>query len=97
MQSGPFNVPGRTVVQGDITTSNASLTSSLIQSFSPGVFLLTGNSTVERLANGNFAYTTTYKYEGRVTENGKTYEKVTCTYDKPVFDIEAGKNSGATT
>jgi len=37
-----------------------------------------------------FQYTTTYKYEGRVTEDGKMYDKVTCTYDKPKFDIEAG-------
>lgn len=39
-----------------------------------------------------FAYTTTYKYEGRVEQDGQTYDKVTCTYDKPRFDIEAGSS-----
>lgn len=37
-----------------------------------------------------FAFTTTYKYEGRVTEKGQTYDKITSTYTNPKFDIEAG-------
>ncbi|MBD3675957.1 MAG: hypothetical protein HUJ26_20805 [Planctomycetaceae bacterium] len=37
-----------------------------------------------------FSYTTTYKYEGTVEENGQTYDKVTATYKNPKFDIEAG-------
>jgi Family of unknown function (DUF6263) len=37
-----------------------------------------------------FTYTTTYKYEGRVQEKGKTYDKVTATYAQPTFAIEAG-------
>jgi len=57
--SGAFSVPGRTVYSGSVTTSTASLTSSLIQSFSPGVTLLQCTDSVGQLANGNFAYTTT--------------------------------------
>ena len=37
-----------------------------------------------------FTYTTTYKYEGTVEEDGQTYDKVTATYKNPKFDIEAG-------
>ncbi|GEM_PF-1065242 len=37
-----------------------------------------------------FSYTTTYKYEGQIEQDGKTYEKVTATYKDPKFDIEAG-------
>lgn len=37
-----------------------------------------------------FTYTTTYKYEGRVQEKGKTFDKVTATYAQPTFEIQAG-------
>ena len=37
-----------------------------------------------------FSYTTNYKYEGQVEEAGKKYHKITCTFEKPKFDIEAG-------
>jgi len=37
-----------------------------------------------------FSYTTIYKYEGTVEENGQTYDKVTTSYKNPKFDIEAG-------
>ena len=57
--AGAFGVPGRTVVAGQATSSTGALTSSLIQSFSPGDTLVTCTSSVERLANGNYAYTIT--------------------------------------
>jgi hypothetical protein len=37
-----------------------------------------------------FTYTATYKYEGRVEEQGQTYDKVTATYARPTFEIQAG-------
>lgn len=39
-----------------------------------------------------FTYQTTYKYEGTVDENGKTLDKLTATYDKVNFSIDASSN-----
>ncbi len=52
-------VPGRTLVQSNVTVSSASLTSSLITFFSPDQLLVTATSSVIPLASGQLAYSTT--------------------------------------
>ncbi len=53
-------VPGRTLVPNSVTLSSGSLSSSLITFFSPPTTLVTATSSVQQLASGQFAYTTTY-------------------------------------
>ncbi len=54
---GAFNVPGRTVNPGQVTSSAGTLTSTMIQSFSPAQTLLSCSSSVEQVINGNITYT----------------------------------------
>src|SRR5262249_47622935 len=54
---GPFGVPGRSLSASGVTTTSASLTSSLITFFSPPTTLFTFTSNVEELAPGVFRYT----------------------------------------
>ena len=58
---GPFSVPGRSLSSTGVTLSNASLTSSLIQFFSPpqDVFILT--SSVNQVSTGQIGFTTTLR------------------------------------
>ena len=51
--------PGRSTVSGQVTTSAASLTSSILQAFSPAVALLECESRYDLQQDGNFLYTTT--------------------------------------
>lgn len=53
-------VPGRTLVPNSVTLSTGSLTASLITFFSPPQTLVTATNSVQQLASGEFAYTTTY-------------------------------------
>ncbi len=57
---GPFSVPGRSLSSTSPTVSNASLTSSLITTFSPLMVHATVTSSVAPLPSGQIAYTTQY-------------------------------------
>ncbi len=58
---GPFAVPGRSLSSTGVTLSNASLTSSLIQFFSPSKDVFTVTSSVGQVSTGQIGYTTTLR------------------------------------
>ncbi len=59
LKRGPFGVPGYTLTSGSVTTSTASLTSSLIQFFSPPSEKFRFTSSVDQIAPGVYRYSTT--------------------------------------
>ena len=55
---GPFSVPGRSLTSTGVTLSNASLTASLIQFFSPPTDVFNITSSITQVSTGQIAYTT---------------------------------------
>ena len=64
---GPFSVPGRSLSSTGVTLSNASLTSSLVQFFSPPKEVFSVTSSVGQVSTGQVGYTTTLRNPSNAT------------------------------